>query len=196
MSQRIGQPGPPGPRGASGATGATGPAGPAPPSGTVLPASPTDGQLFVYTVAAGTAWLLRWRTAISRWEFLGGPPLAAVVETSETTASTTFADLATAGPTVIAPLAGDYNITVEARAGSTAASEQLMGPNVDGVNPTDAASARWGSPTANNQWFGRQRRTVVNLGANATVKAVYRTTAGTATFDRRRIEITPTLILG
>jgi hypothetical protein len=43
-----------------------------------------------------------------KWEFVGGAPAYAAVETSQTTASAALVDLTTVGPSFTVPRAGDY----------------------------------------------------------------------------------------
>jgi hypothetical protein len=88
---------------------------PGPALVTSLPAGPVDGQE-VYYLADGTngvVWHLRYRAASAsayKWEFVGGPPLAAVgSDTLDTTASTTPVDLSPL-VAVTVPLAGDYDL--------------------------------------------------------------------------------------
>ena len=84
---------------------------------TSLPGSPFNEQEVYYAADAtnGVYWHLRYRSASGsthKWEALGAvAPLTAEVLTSQTTSSATYVDLATAGPTVTVPLAGDYLIT-------------------------------------------------------------------------------------
>lgn len=87
-----------------------------------LPGSPADGQE-VYYLADGTngiIWHLRYRAAASgsyKWEFLGGSDLVHMVDASEATGTAnTWVNLATNGPLITLPLAGDYDIDVSARA--------------------------------------------------------------------------------
>jgi hypothetical protein len=80
-----------------------------------LPANPVDGQecYFIADVANGVIWHLRYRAASSsayKWEVVGGPPLYSRVDTGEQTASTSWVDLATVGPSITVPLAGDYDL--------------------------------------------------------------------------------------
>lgn len=85
----------------------------------VLPSSPYDGQeVYFQTTAmatAGIVWHLRYRAAASgsyKWEFLGGPPLAHEIVTSEVlqaNSSAAFGDAVTVGPLVAVPLAGEFD---------------------------------------------------------------------------------------
>jgi hypothetical protein len=130
----TGPQGPAGTAGAAGATGAQGPqgvkgdAGPAGPTGpaggqaprvTALPANPVDGQecYFVADATNGVLWHLRFNAASAsayKWEFVGGQALLNVVDAGETTTITTYANLATVGPQLTTPLAGEYEIAVGA----------------------------------------------------------------------------------
>jgi microcystin-dependent protein len=88
---------------------------------TSLPASPVDGQTVVYAADAsnGVMWTLRYRAAATgsyKWEFVGGSALRSMVKDAsiadnESTNSTTYTALTTAGPTITLPLAGDYEVT-------------------------------------------------------------------------------------
>lgn len=102
--------GPPGAQGPPGASAAA-------TVGTTLPASPTDQQeaILVDSLTAPTyAWRFKYLTAITgtnKWLFIGGGPLVVQVDTNETTQSTTYAALATPGPIVPIPRAGDYVVS-------------------------------------------------------------------------------------
>ena len=85
---------------------------------TSLPVAPVDGQVINYLADAtnGVVWRLRYRSISSstyKWEFIGGEPLRADVTTMEqlTATASTWADLATVGPTITLPLAGDYDVS-------------------------------------------------------------------------------------
>jgi hypothetical protein len=102
------------------------------PYATTLPASPTDGQVAVLVdnvINPTYQWQFRYNAASTspyKWEFIGGTDAYAENANSESTsAANTWVDLATVGPRIIVPRAGDY---------------QAFG----GAN---------GSPTATNVWF-------------------------------------------
>jgi hypothetical protein len=85
----------------------------APTYQTTLPGSPVDGQqtIFVDSTSAPTyAWYLRYNSTLAKWQYIGGLPKVARVNTYESTTSTTYADLTTDGPTFTIPLSGDYDI--------------------------------------------------------------------------------------
>lgn len=101
---------------------------------TSLPSSPFDGQEIYYQSTAsgtgggatntmadvGAVWHLRYRAGSAssyKWEAVGAARVGEysvggrVYATRETTTSTTHTTLATIGPRVKAPLAGDYQVT-------------------------------------------------------------------------------------
>jgi hypothetical protein len=87
-----------------------------PPRVTALPTSPIDGQecYLVADAANGVIWHLRYNAASAsyKWEVVGGSPLAVEVAGAyETTSSGTYVALATAGPSITLPVAGDWVIS-------------------------------------------------------------------------------------
>lgn len=91
------------------------------PTVTSLPASPYDGQIIDYLADStlGIVWRFRYRTASLssfKWEAVGEQkplrPSTARVSTfqSVSAAAGSWGDLATAGPDVTVPLAGDYAV--------------------------------------------------------------------------------------
>ena len=81
--------------------------------GTTPPASPIDGDEWVFPAdaAAGVQWRFRYRAASAsayKWEFVGGASLVAQVYTEESTAAPGPVDLATVGPSLVPPRNGDY----------------------------------------------------------------------------------------
>lgn len=184
--------GPRGPRGAEGPTGSV-------PLVSALPAAPADGQEVYFQstsmAAVGVAWHLRYRAAATGpypWELVGGTPLIyEMSSTSETTSSTTYADLATVGPQLTAPLAGDYLIEFGAglasSTGVTARASVDFGPapatNADnilllsGIAGAAAQESRKLAPKA--------------IAAGQVVKMVYNTDSGVATFQKRWLSLYP-----
>lgn len=78
------------------------------PNVAALPANPVDGQEVYYFANSSVFWHLRYRAAITKWDFLGGPPLFSEVATAQATTTFAWQDLATIGPQLTNPLAGDY----------------------------------------------------------------------------------------
>lgn len=89
---------------------------PIPSYATTLPSSPIDGQeaVLVDSLTAPTyQWRFRYNAGSSsayKWECIGGAPVYTEVTATEGTSSTSYVDLATAGPQLTAPRAGDYLI--------------------------------------------------------------------------------------
>jgi hypothetical protein len=101
-------------------------------AGTALPSSPGDGESFYYIADTtnGVVWHLRYRSASAsayKWEFVGGQALTAQVVTEQSLGGTTgsYIDVATVGPSITNPLAGDYLIKWGMR-GSIGASESIL----------------------------------------------------------------------
>ena len=81
---------------------------------TSLPASPVDGQEVYYVADAtnGVIWHLRYNAGSAsayKWEYVGGASLRNLVVANETFPTAwAYNDLATIGPRLYAPLAGEY----------------------------------------------------------------------------------------
>jgi hypothetical protein len=116
-------------------------------AGTALPSSPVDGQSFYYVANAtdGVVWHLRYRAASSsayKWEFVGGQALTSQVLTTQSLGATvgSYIDVATVGPSVTNPLAGDYLVEWGIR-GVVGATESIIGAGIkfgSAAAPVDA----------------------------------------------------------
>jgi len=161
--------------------------------GATLPASPLDGQLFVYVAddTNGIEWLLKYKSATSRWRKVGGPTLEAVIETEETTTSTAFTDLATVGPSKVAPLAGVYDITHICEAQVNVADEAYISSVRIGATAAAESDRAFGhSPAASKgATIGVTVRKTVAV--NDTIKQQYRVGSGTGGFGRRKLYLDP-----
>jgi hypothetical protein len=145
----------------------------------------------------GAVWHLRYRAAAAgsyKWEFVGGGNLIASVATSETTTSTSYADLATVGPVITLPLAGDYKIvTTASAANSVATNNNAISFSVSGGaanTAVDADSLRLPTVLAGVLQAG----SVVVSKAGLTATAVtmrYRVNAGTGTIANRVLTAVP-----
>lgn len=168
--------------------------------GTSLPTSPNDGDLFclVDSAAAPTyQWMLRYVAAKStnKWVFVGGTPLYSEVSTSESTTSTSYAALSTAGPSVTLPVAGDYHVTQEAQYLNTTNADGIMSYDIGGTGAVDADS--WKSQWANSGNGSMNTRTKFKAGLTAVaLVSKYKTDTGTATFEKRRISVLPVAVGG
>jgi len=88
-----------------------------PTYGTSLPASPVDGQQAILVDSITNPsyqWLFRYNAGHSadayKWEFIGGSPARSAVDNQESTASGSYVDLATPGPSFTVPRDGKYLI--------------------------------------------------------------------------------------
>lgn len=167
------------------------------PRVTSLPSSPTDGQVIDYVADAtnGVIWRFRYNADSSsayKWEFVGGASLFQLVATSQSTSSTSYTDLTTVGPTVTAPLAGDYDVEIGAfgRTNSAGATAR-MSYSVGGAAATDADSIRFDTAAANNGLVSSKLERKTGLSAATALKAKYMTGAGTALFLDRWMRVLP-----
>jgi hypothetical protein len=106
------------------------------PTGTIL-----EGTEIYFQAAAGVNWHLRYRAAGAPypWEYIGGPPLRAAIDTDQTYAEgATYVDTATPGPQITLPLAGDYTYNYTAGlyiATQTAGGTPVAGLSLGGAQP-------------------------------------------------------------
>lgn len=168
--------------------------------GTSLPSNPVDGQEFVLTdsLSAPTyAWHLRYIAAKSsnKWQFIGGSPLYAEVTTSEGTTSGTYAALATAGPSVTLPIAGDYLVTNGALVDSSGTVTARMSYDIGGTGAVDADSMEQQIP-GTGQFAGSRERKKAGLTA-VTLTSKYKSDgSATATFSNRWLRVIPIAVGG
>ena len=165
---------------------------------TTLPSSGfTDGLevLLVDSLTAPTyAWHFRYASGIAdvfKWVFLGGSPLYKKVQTNETTASTTYVDLATAMSLTV-PKAGIYNIKHGASiyvGASHAYGYASVKLGAAATSDNDAAVHRMSVDATESSVM----QSVLNatLVDGAVVKQQYRVTGNTGQFARRWLEIEP-----
>jgi len=174
---------------------------PAPPLLTALPVTPVDGQeiYFLADATNGIIWHLRYRASSSsayKWEVIGGPPLfSEVTVAAEGTASTTYTNLTTIGPTVTLPLAGDYDVEIGARCAPAVVDQSaLMSYAIGATAAVDAdalQSYRSSAWTTSLTSSSRPRRKT-GLAATTAIQAKYRQSGGAAgQFNDRWMRVTP-----
>jgi hypothetical protein len=163
-----------------------------------LPVAPVDGQecFFLADAANGVVWALKYRAASAsafKWEFIGGPPLSAIIATSESTASITYVALTTAGPTVTAPLAGDYAVLAMYEGiSSVAANGFAMSYQIGATAASDGDRAVGYSAVASGPVVIAHELPKLGIAAATAFSARYRAvTGGTATFVRRQLFLRP-----
>jgi hypothetical protein len=166
----------------------------------VVTALPTtdlyEGLGIIYdTGTSGVRWNFVYDTTDGStypWLFVGGPPLYAEVQTSETTSSATYAALATAGPSVTLPLAGDYDVSLGAQASNdTVGAVAHMSYDIGGTGAVDADGPRSTSSTASADIAISYTRRKTGLTAVALVSKYKQTAGGIAAFHRRWISVIP-----
>lgn len=118
---------------------------------TSLPGSPYDGQEVVYLAdsANGITWHLKYRSASAsthKWEFIGGSPLISMIDTSEAI-TTTWQNLATDGPSITIPRAGDYRLNASCQGSSNYGNGSALQIGIAEGNTTPFVIARDGSWT-------------------------------------------------
>jgi hypothetical protein len=118
--------------------------------------------------------------------------LAANVDTSETTASTSYVDLATAGPSVTLTTGTKALIWINCQLGNSSTGSSAASYGISGA--TTAAPADSISLVADNTAGGTSQRygacdlRTVTAGSN-TFYMQYRVSGGIGTFQRRRIQV-------
>ena len=165
---------------------------------TTLPTAPVNGQEVYYVADAtnGIVWHLKYRSASAsayKWEFVGGPSLFAEIATNETTASTTYVALATAGPTVTVPLAGDYDVEISLRNLNSGAGLACLRSFSIGATAAVDADAAVGAPAvgSTDSFCSLRYRRKTALAASTALAAKYRVTGGTGSFITRAMQVTP-----
>lgn len=165
---------------------------------TTLPATPVDGQEcnLLADATNGIVWHLVYRAAEPgpyKWYFTGGAPMQAVVDADESFAATAYSDLATVGPSLVLPYAGDYMIEFSVNIYVNAAAAGGMNVSGPGVAPADDANCLFTSFNGVGQQTSHKarRRTFTSPG---TVKAQYHTNGLTCNFRWRELFARPVRI--
>ena len=159
---------------------------------TALPGTAIDGQVIYYNADStnGVVWQLRYRSASAsayKWEFVGGSPLVSTVIASESTTSTSFTDLATVGPSITVPLAGDYDVEIGGYTNSSGASVTIQGFAVGASSATDGESTRGNA----NQGNPRMRYRKTGIAASTIIRMKYKVAALTGSWDNRQMLVYP-----
>ena len=169
------------------------------PTGVVtqLPSQATVGDQVIYAADAtnGVYWNLYYDGIEPYpWKFVGGAHLASLAGVTEATTSNSYVALATAGPVITLPLAGDYDVTVSCDPANVA------GTTYSGVMSYDV-----GATVANDVWgawslvvgpgYGNTTTYTyrhAGLVASTTLTSKYRSPQSVQIyFSRRRISATP-----
>lgn len=174
---------------------------------TALPGSPVDGQGILLQTAAmatkGLVWPLRYNATSAspyKWEGVGCAPWIEEIADQESTSSSTYTDLGTVGPTVTAPLAGEYIVR-------TAAFISMFSPELGSMSFAKGATTAiagdsiqaslWAinslTPTAGSHSgsYSRELLTTVTAAATALTAKYKNVGGGGASFAERSLSIVP-----
>ena len=159
--------------------------------GTSFPSSPNDKDEFTY-VADGTNgvyWRFKYRSATTKWIFIGGAPLFSQVLTSEAVDSGTYTALATPGPSITLPFAGDYDVSIGVHVSPAIYGTGYMSYDIGGTGAVDADNVQvYGNAYAYPSLARTQRKTGLTAVA---LTAKYKTAAGSCSFAKRWMAVTP-----
>lgn len=157
-------------------------------SGETLPLAAADGNILVYE-GSGFSWLLKYHRTSGYWHFIGGPPIIAEVDTSESTSSATYVDLATVGPTVVVPFSGDYLVEYQARTQGTGAAAIVSFSN--GATAASDNDALVSSISTESQDMTLWKWAVVTVAGGDSITMKYRTSGVAVSFLFRGLRVTP-----
>lgn len=160
-----------------------------------FPADPPIGQQLIFQSTFMAALGVAWRCFFDGTKWIaGGPPLYAETNTAgETTTSTTYTDLGTAGPQITLPIAGDFDVEVGASMRSNVDGDfSYMSYQIGGTGAVDADGVQTTSLRQTHNSHTR-RKTLTAVGLSAKYKA-----AGSgppvARFYDRWLRVTPVRI--
>lgn len=167
------------------------------------PASPADGDIWVYPAddTNGVEWMFRYDSAETtyKWRFLGGAPLLSEVATLESTSSTSYADLTTVGPSITLPRSGDYKVAFWASTSNSSANGgEHIAPKFGAAAASDidqAETTHPGTGTGADVMQLYRKITKTGLTASDVVKLQYKVGSGTGQFQRRGLEILPVRVV-
>jgi hypothetical protein len=167
-----------------------------PPVVTQLPSQATVGDQVIYAADAtnGVYWHLTYDgLGTYPWKFIGGGQLFAEVITQQaTTVTTGYTNLATVGPSVTIPLAGDYDYRISARVqnpGSSLVTYTGLAVN-NSVNGNDATLI-YDTTVGTHEYAQMLERRKTGLAANDVLKMMYYTSGGTSYWTNRSLYVTP-----
>jgi hypothetical protein len=142
-----------------------------------------DGTEIYYVASAtlGLLWHLRLNkgsTSAYKWEWLGGSELSSEVQTNQSLATTAYTSLG--GPSIVAPLAGDY---VLQWGGNVAPSQVqgLMTPKIGAAAPNDNDTFYVQSVSGNPWLAGMRWKAYTAIAAGTTIEIQYRASAAATT---------------
>lgn len=168
---------------------------------TALPADAVEGQEVLYVaddagVTGGPVlWHLHRRGG--KWEFIGGNPLFTRVDTNQILAITvnTWGDLATVGPDLTVPLAGDYYVEFGATMGVGANGQTVRAGVAQAAGGTPVGNIiEHVAPTATVEFTSAQQERFTALAAGGLLRMRYQpgvVAGGTPSAARRWLKVWP-----
>lgn len=163
---------------------------------TALPATPDDYEevVLVDSLAAPTyAWRMKYLPTAAKWIYIGGAPATALVDTDEAAnLNGAWGNLATVGPDVIVPAAGDYFVRWSVNVGLTTSGSSngfYLGVAIGNTNPGETYKVAQTTTTQPLSLTGRKKFT--GLAAGNTIRLRYQTNNATGSFAHRWLEVTP-----
>jgi hypothetical protein len=171
------------------------PPNPAPTYQTTLPGSPVNGQetILVDSTSAPTyAWRFRFNSTSGKWDFIGGAPKIVTVATAEAGTATAYGNLATTGPDFTTPVAGDWQIVIQARITAESGSNiAFMSYDVGGTAALDIDSAQGNIATPERPSLHAISQKA-GVAASTLLRARYKNAGGTSiTYADRRLIVLP-----
>lgn len=170
---------------------------------TALPGSPFDGQrvVLVDSLTDPTfSWQFRYISAktSNKWVFLGGQPAIGNVTTLETTASASYVDLTTVGPSITIPVAGTYYAVFGAQVSGASQLGGYVGLKVGAAAVASTAEFVTGQASGSNQPAAVTGSASITAAASDVLKLQYHRNgaAGTAEFNNRWLHVLPRAIGG
>jgi len=170
---------------------------PSPTPATSLPGSPVDGQIAILTDSLTVptySWMFRYDTGLTTdaWTYLGGSPVMAHVQTTESRGST-YGDLTTPGPAVAVPVGGVYDVRWGFQYVQAHATAELLFMSFSGCGftvGTHEASSGYVGGSANSQVMKAERTLRLTLTAG-TLTTKYKTASAVGSFAQRELAVTP-----
>jgi len=165
--------------------------------GSTPPGSPADGDVWYLPVTAGVVWQFRYNAGAAgsfKWEFIGGPPFASVIDTDQTpAAANAWTTLPTLGPDCVVPRAGDYLADFACRVtGGPAASDVHAAVANASVNNNPVGSQGSASPLVASRFLQIAQHTAApGLALGNTLRFVVFVTGGSEQIGKRTLRVTP-----
>ena len=163
------------------------------------PASPIDGDVWIYTGISGQYWKFVYDSseATYKWKFVGGPPVFAEVTGTGTITSGVYTNPPN-GPDITLARAGIYDFRIGFSMATVTAGQGpfYMSYNIGatGASDTDAALVQLNGQSPSATVYRERRNTVASAGSTITSK--YKAAGGTTSVvQARTMYITPVQVI-